>query len=189
MDVEFKTIKRFLESCLELPDLRHVVQNYINNLGSSTWFSVDSLDKLQDLPIVLTHGDLGPTNILTNPKGNITAVVDWDNSLFLPFGWDFYGVELFFGDLSVKEDGTFAFVNKKARAELEESFWTTFWDNAPREIISNKPKFQKALRISRGVGVLWQYIEPDQGVASFLKNFGHYLPIVKTLLLAEYALQ
>src|SRR5277367_3928997 len=102
------------------------------------------------LPKVLVHGDLGPTNILTDVEGHITAVIDWDFSMFLPFGWNFYGVELFFGDMSVKDDGRFAFVSKKARPELEVVFWDTFWKNAPLEMKANKQRVEEAIKISRG---------------------------------------
>jgi serine/threonine protein kinase len=145
--------------------------------------SSDSKDKLRHLPIVLIHGDLSPTNILTDPTGHITAVIDWDHSMFLPFGWNFYGVDLFFGSMSARDDGTFAWTNKAARPELEEIFWTTFWENTPKEIKLNKSKFLEALKVGRGVGILWQYVGPDPGVASFLENFADmFLPILRTLL-------
>jgi hypothetical protein len=152
--------------------------------------SSDSKDKLRHLPIVLINGDLDPTNILTDPTGHITAVLDWDHSMFLPFGWNFYGVELFFARLSARDDGTFAWT--KRAAELEEIFWTTFWENTPKEIAMNKSQFLEALKVARGVGILWFFVGPHPGRGlgdlsfKLFKTFADwFLPIVRTLLAEE----
>jgi hypothetical protein len=84
--------------------------------------------------------------------------------------------------MSVKDDGRFAFVNNKARPELEVVFWDTFWKNAPLGMKANKQRVEGAMKVSRGIGVLWQYIGPEQGVASFLEKYSHFLPVIKALL-------
>ena len=183
MDVKLDLIKRFLTDCLDLPGLRGKVQNLLDNLGMVFVLGAiaDILEKLADLPVVLVHGDLGTTNILTDNDGHITGILDWDGSQFLPFGWNFYGVEMFLGDMSFK-NGEFSYVDNKARAELEIVFWDTFWEKAPLEMKQNRQNIQDAIKISRGIGVLWQYVGPEQGVGSFLEGFSHFMPIIETVL-------
>jgi hypothetical protein len=130
---------------------------------------------------VLVHGDLGTTNILTDNEGHITAILDWEGSQFLPFGWNFYGVQLFLGDMSFR-DGEFSYVDNKARAELEIVFWDTIWENVPLRMKQRRQVVGDAMHISRGIGVLWQYVGPTQGVAAFLERYSHFLPIIRATL-------
>ncbi|KAE8356773.1 kinase-like domain-containing protein [Aspergillus coremiiformis] len=41
-----------------------------------------------DNPIVLTHGDLVPKNILVDDQGHVTGLVDWEFSGYYPLYWE-----------------------------------------------------------------------------------------------------
>jgi len=77
---------------------------------------VDDLDKLNDLPVVLVHGDLSQ---LTSDEGHITGIVDWYGSQYLPFRWNLYALEQFLG-FAFLQDG---WVNFKEKIELVKAFW------------------------------------------------------------------
>jgi hypothetical protein len=120
---------------------------------------------LAELPIVLVHEDLGSLNILTDDDGNVTAILDWNGSQHLPFGWNLYGVDVFFGYMRV--DG---WVNRKEKDELETTFWTCLWENAPKEISSRKETLQFAIKIAKDVGLLWRNVGPiePEGMLMYL---------------------
>jgi hypothetical protein len=98
MDIPPATIESYLKDCLSLPEIGHRVQFLLDNLGMKISSSkTESVDKLADLPIVFVHDDLGSLNILTDDNGNVTGILDWSGSQYLPFGWNLYGVEEFWG--------------------------------------------------------------------------------------------
>jgi hypothetical protein len=137
-------------------------------------FEVDGLDKLADLPVVLVHADLGQLNVLTNNEGHITGVLDWNGSQYLPFGWNLYGLEEFLGYASF-QDG---WVNREERPELEKVFWDNFWENAPPGMLERRQKIDTAVKISKGIGVLWNNVG-DDGVASFLESYPDFMILIK----------
>jgi hypothetical protein len=136
-------------------------------------------DKLTDLPIVLVHGDFATTNILSDDDGHITGIVDWESSEFLPFGWNFYGVDLFLGEITYR-DGEFSFTDYKTRDELEMTFWHIFWERAPSDMKRKRQILEDAIKISRGIGLLWHYVGPD--VSSFLDGPLKLMPVIQAVL-------
>jgi hypothetical protein len=45
-------------------------------------------------PLVSTHGDFNENNLFVNKNtGELTAIIDMAELSFLPFGFDFYGLE------------------------------------------------------------------------------------------------
>lgn len=73
-------------------------------------------------PVVLTHSDLNQMNILVDPvRGNITAVVDWAGTGYLPFGFTLYALEHALG----KMDGVgWKWIDNAN--ELRNAFWSVF---------------------------------------------------------------
>lgn len=65
--------------------------------------AADTLDRLKGIenhPVVLTHGDLIPTNILVDENTwEITGLVDWAEAEWLPLGMCLYGLEYLLGFL------------------------------------------------------------------------------------------
>lgn len=60
---------------------------------------------LERLPLVLTHGDLLPSNLLVEAEsGRLLGVVDWAEAQVLPFGMALYGVERALGYFSRRKD-------------------------------------------------------------------------------------
>ncbi|KAI1193217.1 kinase-like domain-containing protein [Nemania serpens] len=48
---------------------------------------------------VLTHGDIGPRNIMVNASASITGLIDWENSGWYPDYWEFANLQKPSGDL------------------------------------------------------------------------------------------
>ena len=147
---------------------------WVSPSGAFSTFQVDDLDKLNDLPVVLVHGNLGQLNILTSDEGHITGILDWNGSQYLPFGWNLYGLEEFLGFASL-QDG---WVNRKERVELEEVFWKKFWEKAPLEMLEKQQQIETAVKISKGIGVLWNNVG-DEGVERFLENYSDFMILIK----------
>jgi hypothetical protein len=134
---------------------------------------------MADLPIVLVHGDFATTNILSDDDGHITGIVDWESSEFLPFGWNFYGVDLFLGELTY-HDGEFNFTDYKSRDELEMIFWDSFWEKAPPDMKRKRQILEDEIKVSRGIGLLWHYVGVD--ISSFLDGSLQLMPVIKAVL-------
>jgi Phosphotransferase enzyme family len=160
MGISLDEITQYLKKCLDLPEIQEKVQNLLDNLGSRFQVRADIPDKLTDLPIVLVHGDFATTNILADDDGHVTGIVDWDSSEFLPFGWNLHGVDLFLGEL-LYTNGEYDFVYYQARPTLETIFWDTFWEKVPPEMKSKREILEDAIKISRGIGLLWRYVGHD----------------------------
>jgi Ser/Thr protein kinase RdoA (MazF antagonist) len=83
---------------------------------------------LEHLPLVFTHGDVNGLNILANGDRDISGVIDWKESSWKSFGFDFYGLSTFLEN--VKDTTT-------AR-ELEKVFKKISWDSLPPKLQSVK---------------------------------------------------
>jgi len=177
MDISLATLESYLKDCLALPEVGHKVQFLIDNLGMEIYSSTtDSVDKLAELPVVLVHDDLGSLNILADNDGNVTGILDWNGSQYLPLGWNLYGVDEFFGYMRV--DG---WVDRKEKEELEKVFWDAFWEKAPLPLCEKREKVQFAITIAKGIGLLWRNVGPD-GVDQMLKTYPGGLMYIKALL-------
>lgn len=175
MGISLHAFKRFLDYCLRLPDIHGRVKNLLDNLSNHIQVIANITDKLADLPIVLVHGDFATTNILSDDDGHITGIVDWESSEFLPFGWNFYGVDLFLGELTY-HDGEFKFTDYEARTELETDFRHMFWEKAPPYMKPKRQILEEAIKVSRGIGLLWHYVGLD--VSSFLAGSLQLMPVI-----------
>ncbi|ORY01658.1 hypothetical protein BCR34DRAFT_574688 [Clohesyomyces aquaticus] len=75
--------------------------------ASSTLSRIESLTQTPysgSCPIVLTHGDLIPSNLLLSPQTwDIVGVVDWAEAEYLPFGICLYGLEFVLGSISTSD--------------------------------------------------------------------------------------
>ena len=177
MEIPPTTIQSYLKDCLTLPEVSRKVQFLLDNLGMEIYSSkTDSVDKLSDLPCVLVHDDLGSLNILTDNNGNVTGILDWSGSQYLPLGWNLYGVEEFWGYM--RKDG---WVNRKEKEELEKVFWDAFWEKAPFSLCERRESVEFAITIAKGIGLLWRNVGPD-GVDSMLKEYPEGLMYLKALL-------
>jgi hypothetical protein len=177
MDIPIATIESYLKDCLTLREVSHKVQFLLDNLGMEIYSSTtDSVDKLADLPFVLVHDDLGSLNILTDNNGNVTGILDWNGSQYLPLGWNLYGVQEFWGYMRV--DG---WVDRKEREELEKVFWDAFWGMAPLSLCEKRERVEFAITIAKGIGLLWRNVGPD-GVESMLQDYPEGLMYLRALL-------
>lgn len=82
-----------------------------------------------DHRIVLTHGDLGPHNILVECDGpgvddiRITAIIDWEMSGWLPEHWEYYKSDLMARFPDLREMLDVMFLEYKVEYELEKELY------------------------------------------------------------------
>lgn len=119
------------------------------------------LEKIQTVdahsyPVVLTHGDLIPSNILVDKHTwRITGLVDWAEAEDLPFGTCLYGLEHLLGYMP----STAQFVYFDSAPRLRTLFWERLWEAVP-ELRTKRDE----VGVVRDLGVLlWHGFAWDEG--------------------------
>ena len=117
---------------------------------------------LDSLPVVLTHGDLLPSNILVDSKtSKITGLVDWAEAEYLPFGMSLYGLDHLLGYLEGSDAGQPSFIYYEQANLLRSHFWEIL---RQRIFHSTNQCMQRVTALSRDMGVLlWHGIAFDDG--------------------------
>lgn len=115
------------------------------------------------LPAVLTHNDFSEVNILVNDSGNVTGVIDFDETGIEAFGMCIWGIyECFLGGM---DDGKFSFHDhpaagypgKTVRGVLEAAFWGSLWSNVSTEVKEWQEELEAAVRVAVSIGVINRY--------------------------------
>lgn len=120
-----------------------------------------SLYRLDQLPLVLTHADLGEINIFVDEHGHVTGVIDFESATVEAFGVSMWGIwECFLGQMN---KGKFSFFDQvtadtdghTVREVLEETFWDALRASLPStpNIVDMNPSVRTAL----AVGVIGRY--------------------------------
>jgi hypothetical protein len=138
-------IKQLSEQ-LPTPELRTIAE-----------WALGLLPLLDTLPVVLTHGDIAPSNIMVHPdSGMLRGMVDWVEAEFLPFGLSFYGLEYLLGFPSKRRDSmtnsATTFIYYDCALELRSHFWSTIQRKLPE--LKSDPQMLKALHVAKIVGTL-----------------------------------
>ncbi|PSR94238.1 hypothetical protein BD289DRAFT_427803 [Coniella lustricola] len=132
------------------------------------------LDQVMELPWVLTHGDLVPSNIMvqqprrhhrhsssTEAVITMTGLLDWAEAEWLPFGVSLYGLDELLGKVD-DSSGQFAYY-PQAR-ELYDYFWTCLGQVMLEYDVSQGSEFRSVLDASHAIGfLLWHGIAFDNG--------------------------
>ncbi|KAH7162505.1 hypothetical protein B0J13DRAFT_536205 [Dactylonectria estremocensis] len=119
------------------------------------------IDKIEDLPWCLTHGDLVPANIMVDPStGRLTGLIDWAEGEWLPFGIGLYGLEEVLGF----EDGLTGFQFCEEHSQLRMAFWSKLIElTAVAEMDSSSSWIQDA-GLAQKLGILlWRGIAFEDG--------------------------
>ncbi|KAK3716971.1 hypothetical protein LTR37_006026 [Vermiconidia calcicola] len=118
---------------------------------------------LDALPIVLTHGDLIPSNIMVD-RGTwrVTGFVDWAEAEYLPFGLSFYCVDRVLGFVEQPSGACGPrFVWYKQEYDLRCAFWNML---TYRIAELQAHAIKNAVRLARSVAILlWHGIAFDDG--------------------------
>lgn len=119
--------------------------------------------ELDRLPVVLTHGDLIPENIMVDREDwNITGLIDWAESEYLPFGMGLYVLDHLTGFLEHSSKlATMRFVYYGQAQRIQEQFLRLLRMEVPA--LSDDLTW-KAVVLSRDIGVLlWHGFAWDDG--------------------------
>lgn len=113
------------------------------------------------MPVVFTHGDLLPSNILVDEQSwHLNGLVDWAEAEFLPFGIGLYGLDHLLGGLS-PSGAISRFVYLDEAGSLRRYFWRRLVDRFP-ELVEGE--LGAAVRLARAVGMLlWHGFAWDNG--------------------------
>ncbi|KAI4643814.1 hypothetical protein J4E93_006827 [Alternaria ventricosa] len=127
-----------------------------------------AIQRMEDYPVVLNHGDLIPSNILVDQNTwEITGLVDWAEAEYLPFGTCLYGLEHLLGTISLDSSTSapkWKYFNGATR--LRELFWARLIDAAP-----GSEARMDDVRMMRDAGVmLWHGIAWDDGAIDRVVN-------------------
>lgn len=120
---------------------------------------------------VLTHHDFSQVNILVVEIGNLTGVIDFDETGIEAFGlriWSLY--ECFLGSM---EDGKWAFYEE--RPILEKVFWDTLWANTPEGL--KRENVETAVKRALSIGVINRYFVDGMMDEIDLSKRVHRLPL------------
>lgn len=143
---------RELEAKLPSPVLR--------SKASSARYGVEA-GLLDRVPVVFTHGDLLPSNILVDESTwHINGLVDWTESEYLPFGMNLYGLEHLLGNLSSATSGT-RYVYLDEAESLRQYFWQRLTSAIPE---LKRRSLRQVVELARTVGILlWRGFAWDDG--------------------------
>lgn len=147
-------VRRLEQLHAELPceRLRSLARNVLAKVGAG---------RLKILPVVTTHGDLIPSNVMVDHHTwQLAGCVDWAEAENLPFGMCLYGLEHMLGYLRFDAVGT-SFQYYTEAEQLRYAFWSALLDRVP-QLRSLQAK--RAVLLARDVGVLlWYGIAWDEG--------------------------
>ncbi|KAM3437131.1 hypothetical protein NHJ13734_004778 [Beauveria thailandica] len=106
-----------------------------------------SLDEIMSLPMVLSHGDFGVTNLLVDEAScHLKGVVDWAEATVCPFGLNLHFLERFAGAMHLR-NGLSRFPDYDA---VQETFWSAF----TRQVGSLDDETIRIIKRARLLGVL-----------------------------------
>jgi Phosphotransferase enzyme family len=119
-----------------------------------SYVSNQSEDLLKPLPLVFAHGDINGLNILTNGDGEISGVIDWEESSWKPFGFCFYGLKTFLENTVGDEVGL---------GELTKVFKDTLWDALPATLSSKRKELQQCATVAHIIDIFYRVFEYCKG--------------------------
>ena len=148
-EVGSSLISRLQRLSLELPTLA------LRTRASETLSAVQA-GALDALPVVLSHGDLLPSNIMVSPATwQLNGLVDWAEAEDLPFGVGLYGVEHLLGFM---EDGSWVWYEQAPKLRV------LFWDYLVEELPELDGEVEKGVLMAQEVGILlWHGFAWDDG--------------------------
>ncbi|KAK6438195.1 hypothetical protein LTR95_005603 [Oleoguttula sp. CCFEE 5521] len=139
-------LERLTKLSLDLPadELRSIARSTLDDVQQGA---------MQCLPVVLTHGDLLPTNIFVDQDTwALTGLVDWAEAEDLPFGIGLYGVDRLLGYM----DDAHQWAWYDESGTLRKHFWSCLQERVPA-LVLKESTLANAVQLARVVGVLLWY--------------------------------
>jgi hypothetical protein len=95
----------------------------------------EKLDELAQLPLWVAHADLIEANVLVDENHEITGVIDWEESIPLPFGVGFGRIHSNTGEFHKGE-----FLVVPEFEEAERGFWDELFGGMPKQVRAHLEK-------------------------------------------------
>ncbi|KAH6654267.1 hypothetical protein BKA67DRAFT_535597 [Truncatella angustata] len=135
-----------------------IMANIPEKFKRFVYIAHQSLQDIENLPWVMSHGDFIPANVLVCPNtGRVKGLLDWAEAEWLPFGVGMYGLEELLGE---EVDGRFKY-HTEAR-ELRVLFWKCLSSLVPE--LSRDLRFSENVKRAQLLGILfWHAIAFDDG--------------------------
>lgn len=166
----------------------------IQRLRTVAEWALGVMPLLDKLPVVLTHGDIVPSNIMVHPdSGMLRGMVDWVEAEYLPFGLAFYGLEYLLGFASKRRDSAtdatvVSFVYYDCAPMLRLHFWTALLNKIPA--LKDNADLLKAVHAAKVIGtLLWFGFAWDNGAIDRVvteERDGDMIAYLEAFLFAEY---
>ncbi|KAI9878532.1 MAG: hypothetical protein M1830_000666 [Pleopsidium flavum] len=138
--------------------LNQLSQKLPQRFRSRARLALRRIHRLDNLPWVLNHGDIVPSNIIVDPMtGQLTGLVDWAEAEVLPFGTCLYGLEELLGTMTQK-----GWTYHDRSEYLRTMFWRKLLAEIPE--LERNAKVLETIETARDVGVLlWHGFAWDDG--------------------------
>lgn len=139
------------------------------DLRAAAYEASKALGLVDNLPNVLNHGDIVPSNVMIDPATfHLVGLVDWAEAEYLPFGTCLYGLEHFLGIMTVSENGQQGFKYYNRAYDLRFHFWQHL-QFLIRALKSDD--LRDAILLAKKIGVLlWHGFAWDDGAIDRVVN-------------------
>ena len=129
----------------------------------------DSVDLLDTLPPILSHGDIVPSNIMVDSiTFELVGLVDWAEAECLPFGICLHGLEYLLGFITIADDEQQSYQYYDRAGELRSRFWWQLRLSIPA---LETERLRKALLLAKKIGtLLWHGFAWDDGAIDRVVN-------------------
>ncbi|KZF20434.1 hypothetical protein L228DRAFT_263080 [Xylona heveae TC161] len=143
------------------------------------------LDRLEHLPLFVSHFDLNEVNILLDENCEVSGIIDWELSQPLPFGMGLCRIHTFAGEFAERK-----FYMPPDFDASERGFWEEIYNGAPQVIRTLLDTNGEVVQIALMLGTLLDAFQLDDDriklgpynpvvVAALPKFFSYRIPFVR----------
>jgi hypothetical protein len=144
---------------------------------------LSQIDNLRRLPLCLTHWDINMMNIMVTDDAEITGLLDWEETYWMPFGMNTHIISRLAG---YNQRGVYS--KRTYSADMEISFWRELFLSAPMGVRGFLPEIQLAKDIGYVMSTFHDASAPPHPshIGVFNDALGYKVPELSHLVLGLY---